>query len=230
MASKQLNEWLEAGKALADELANKAKTKEKNARIKCFLEEEGPGWEHSTQHTNKNRSVKPSSSQESPEVEETHEIPLQVPSLDTEKPVGFSHCPCIIRRNTHCINMDPKRVETEAMIDGFYRPIPPTSLVVVDESGQYGLCEQVCLLPIPPPSQICFFPSQDFTIIPGKQTVLVTINGPYNVCLPSVCCPICSTKWSLSIGDLLGYKYWPATSSCKIIFKFDVFTSFEQMK
>ncbi|KAI9548860.1 hypothetical protein NQZ68_003394 [Dissostichus eleginoides] len=64
------------------------------------------------------------------------------------------------------------------MIDGFYRPIPPTSFVVVDESGQYGLCEQVCLLPIPPPSQICFCgPSQDFTIIPGKQTVLVTING-----------------------------------------------------
>ncbi|KAF3838079.1 hypothetical protein F7725_009847 [Dissostichus mawsoni] len=89
----------------------------------------------------------------------------------------------------------------------------------MDESGQYGLCEQVCLLPIPPPSQICFCgPSQDFTIIPGKQTVLVTINGPYNVCLPSVCCTICSTKWS------------PATSSCKMIFKFDVFTSFEQMK
>ncbi|KAI9517930.1 hypothetical protein NQZ68_001099 [Dissostichus eleginoides] len=64
------------------------------------------------------------------------------------------------------------------MIDGFYRPIPPTSFVVVDESGQYGLCEQVCLLQIPPPSQICFCgPSQDFTIIPGKQTVLVTING-----------------------------------------------------
>ncbi|KAF3838081.1 hypothetical protein F7725_009849 [Dissostichus mawsoni] len=48
MASKQLNEWLEVGKALTDELANKAKTKEKNARIKCFLEEEGPGWETST--------------------------------------------------------------------------------------------------------------------------------------------------------------------------------------
>ncbi|KAK5865329.1 hypothetical protein PBY51_016503 [Eleginops maclovinus] len=32
--------------------------------------------------------------------------------------------------------------DREAMIDGFFRPIPPTSLVVVDESGQYGLCEQ----------------------------------------------------------------------------------------
>ena len=28
------------------------------------------------------------------------------------------------------------------MIDGFLKPIPPTSLVVVDESGQYQLGEQ----------------------------------------------------------------------------------------
>lgn len=30
----------------------------------------------------------------------------------------------------------------EAMFDGFFKPIPPTSLVVVDESGQYQLGEQ----------------------------------------------------------------------------------------
>ncbi len=34
--------------------------------------------------------------------------------------------------------------DTEAMIDGFFKPIaPPTSLVVVDESGQYQLSEGV---------------------------------------------------------------------------------------
>ncbi|XP_058626164.1 uncharacterized protein LOC131536958 isoform X2 [Onychostoma macrolepis] len=32
------------------------------------------------------------------------------------------------------------------------------------------------------------------------------------------------------ISDLLEYKYWPATTSCQMLFKFDVFTSFEQMK
>ncbi|KAK7149333.1 hypothetical protein R3I94_008847 [Phoxinus phoxinus] len=64
------------------------------------------------------------------------------------------------------------------MFDGFYKPIPPTSFVVVDKSGQYQLSEQVCMLPIPPPTQICSCgPNQDFKIIPGKQTVLVTING-----------------------------------------------------
>lgn len=32
--------------------------------------------------------------------------------------------------------------DREAMIDGFFKPIPPTSLVVIDESGQYQLREQ----------------------------------------------------------------------------------------
>ena len=113
-----------------------------------------------------------------------------------------------------------------------------------------------CLLPIPPPIQICSCgPNQDFTIIPRKQTVLVTINGmlslpstfyippegdvrpynylfvlcctdtgqivniflfsgPYNLCLPAVCCPLCSCKWTLGISDLLRYKYWPTTNKC----------------
>ena len=48
----------------------------------------------------------------------------------------------------------------------------------------------VCLLPIPPPTQICSCgPNQDFSILPGKQTVLVTINGmvpfPFVIYIPS---------------------------------------------
>ncbi|KAF3836196.1 hypothetical protein F7725_028754 [Dissostichus mawsoni] len=31
---------------------------------------------------------------------------------------------------------------------------------------------------------------------------LYFFSGPYNVCLPSMCCPICSTKWSPSIGRI----------------------------
>ncbi|KAK7173361.1 hypothetical protein R3I93_003245 [Phoxinus phoxinus] len=119
----------------------------------------------------------------------------------------------------------------EAMFDGFLKPIPPTSFVVVDESGQYQLSEQVCMLPIPPPMQICSCgPNHDLKIIPGKQTVLVTINGPYNLCLPCISCPLCSSKWTPGISDLLEYRYWPATTSCQMLFKFDLFTSFEQMK
>lgn len=59
---------------------------------------------------------------------------------------------------------------------------------------------------------------------------IILFSGPYHLCLPAVCCPLCSCKWTPGIGDLLGYRYWPATTSCQMLFKFDVFTSFEQMK
>ncbi|TKS91148.1 hypothetical protein D9C73_025282 [Collichthys lucidus] len=121
--------------------------------------------------------------------------------------------------------------DREAMTGGFFQPIPPTSSVMIDQSGQHQLAEQVCVLPIPLPLQVCTCGTdQDFTIVPGKQTVLVTINGLYNLCLPVVCCPLCDYKWTPGINDLLGCRYWPATTSCQLLFKFDVFTSFEEMK
>ncbi|KAG8004387.1 hypothetical protein GBF38_022174, partial [Nibea albiflora] len=68
--------------------------------------------------------------------------------------------------------------DREAMIYGFFQPIPPTSSVMIDQSGQHQLAEQACVLPIPLPLQVCTCGTdQDFTIVPGKQTVLVTING-----------------------------------------------------
>ncbi|XP_041848214.1 uncharacterized protein LOC121644387 [Melanotaenia boesemani] len=45
--------------------------------------------------------------------------------------------------------------DREVMIDHFYKHIPPTSLVKMDESGHCELVEQVCMLPILPPTQIC---------------------------------------------------------------------------
>ncbi|XP_041840408.1 uncharacterized protein LOC121639312 [Melanotaenia boesemani] len=70
----------------------------------------------------------------------------------------------------------------------------------------------VCLLPISVSTHICpCGPNQDFTVIPGKQTVLVTINGPYNLCLPVICCPLCSARWTPGMRDLLEHKYWPGS-------------------
>lgn len=161
---------------------------------------------------------------------------------------------------------------TSVFLIWLYVPHVQTLLILISEM----FFTAVCLLPISPPRQICSCgPNQDFIIIPGKQTVLVTINGItsfyfyippegdvrssmiiayyyypfvlcctdtdqmvniilfsglYHLCLPAVCCPLCSCKWTPGIGDLLGYRYWPATTSCQMLFKFDVFTSFEQMK
>ncbi|XP_075328755.1 uncharacterized protein LOC142387450 [Odontesthes bonariensis] len=98
-----------------------------------------------------------------------------------------------------CDSMVHKKLifhDREVMIDGFYKHIPPTSSVKMDERGNYELVEQ----------------------------------GPYNLCLPAVSCPHCSSKWTPGISNLMNCKYWPATANCRMLFKFDVLTSFEQMK
>ncbi|XP_029948658.1 uncharacterized protein LOC115389289 [Salarias fasciatus] len=118
--------------------------------------------------------------------------------------------------------------DREALIHGFLEPIPPTTAVVMDDSGQPQFCEQVCQLPVSTPS-ICEC-SQDPTVIPGKHISVVTINGKHDVCLPQKSCPSCSAEWTPDVKDLLRYRYWPATSNCQTLYKFDVFRTFEHMK
>ncbi|KAF3837858.1 hypothetical protein F7725_009626, partial [Dissostichus mawsoni] len=108
-------------------------------------------------------------------------------------------------------------------------PIPPTTAVVVDENGQPQFCEQICQLPVPTPRSICEC-SDDVTVTPWKHISVVTIDGRYNVCLPRKSCPCCSAEWTPEVKDLLLYRYWPASSSCQTLYKYDVFTSFEHMK
>ncbi|KAF3833221.1 hypothetical protein F7725_026886, partial [Dissostichus mawsoni] len=119
--------------------------------------------------------------------------------------------------------------DREAVFNGFLEPIPPTTAVVVDENGQPQFCEQICQLPVPTPRSICEC-SDDVTVTPWKHISVVTINGRYNVCLPRKSCPSCSAEWTPEVKDLLLYRYWPASTSCQTLYKYDVFTSFEHMK
>ncbi|RXN13571.1 hypothetical protein ROHU_009610 [Labeo rohita] len=119
--------------------------------------------------------------------------------------------------------------DREAVFHGFLEPIPPTTAVVVNENGQPQFCEQICQLPVPAPRSICEC-THDFTITPGKHISVVTINGRYDVCLPRKSCSSCSAEWTPEVKDLLTYRYWPASTSCQTLYKFDVFTSFEHMK
>lgn len=64
----------------------------------------------------------------------------------------------------------------------------------------------------------------------GQIVNIILFSGPYNLCLPVLCCPVCEYKWTPGMKDLLACRYWPATTSCQLLFKFDVFTSFEEMK
>ncbi|XP_034091813.1 uncharacterized protein LOC117559245 [Gymnodraco acuticeps] len=102
--------------------------------------------------------------------------------------------------------------DREAVFDGFLEPIPPTTAVVVDENGQPQFCEQICQLPVPTPRSICEC-SDDVTVTPWKHISVVTIN-----------------EWTPEVKDLLLYRYWPASTSCQTLYKYDVFTSFEHMK
>ncbi|KAI2647272.1 Glutathione biosynthesis bifunctional protein GshAB [Labeo rohita] len=119
--------------------------------------------------------------------------------------------------------------DREAVFHGFLEPIPPTTAVVVNENGQPQFCEQICQLPVPAPRSICEC-THDFTITPGKHISVDTINGRYDVCLPRKSCSSCSAEWTPEVKDLLIYRYWPASTSCQTLYKFDVFTSFEHMK
>ncbi|XP_077099992.1 uncharacterized protein LOC143750689 [Siphateles boraxobius] len=119
--------------------------------------------------------------------------------------------------------------DREAVFHGFLEPVPPTTAVVVDENGQPQFCKQICQLPVPAPRSICEC-THDLTITPGKHISVVTINGRYDVYLPRKSCPSCSAEWTPEVKDLPVYRYWPASTSCQTLYKFDVFTSFEHMK
>ncbi|XP_077092956.1 uncharacterized protein LOC143745015 [Siphateles boraxobius] len=74
--------------------------------------------------------------------------------------------------------------------------------------------------------------------VPPTTAVVVDENGQpqfckqrrYDVYLPRKSCPSCSAEWTPEVKDLPVYRYWPASTSCQTLYKFDVFTSFEHMK
>ncbi|KAJ8381308.1 hypothetical protein SKAU_G00020860 [Synaphobranchus kaupii] len=101
--------------------------------------------------------------------------------------------------------------ERESVFDGFFNAIPPTSAVVRDEHGQHQLCEQACLLPTNLPESICACNHPNLSLTAGKPVTLVTINGHYDLCLPSLCCQSCQKSWTPEVVDLLACNYWPAT-------------------
>ncbi|XP_052445521.1 uncharacterized protein LOC127987303 isoform X1 [Carassius gibelio] len=117
----------------------------------------------------------------------------------------------------------------ETLIDGFYKPLPP-STAVQDLSGQNVIYEQVCLLPITRPDKICDCDPQNLAVVAGRSVVLICINGRYDVFLPVMNCRACLTSWTPEVVDLLFSGYWPGTVEFQTIYKVDLFTSFEDLK
>ncbi|XP_026070127.1 uncharacterized protein LOC113050899 isoform X2 [Carassius auratus] len=117
----------------------------------------------------------------------------------------------------------------ETLIDGFYKPLPP-STAVQDLSGQNVIYEQVCLLPITRPDKICDCDPQNLAVVAGRSVVLICINGRYDVFLPVMNCRACLASWTPEVVDLLFSGYWPGTVEFQTIYKVDLFTSFEDLK
>ncbi|KAJ8333369.1 hypothetical protein SKAU_G00413770 [Synaphobranchus kaupii] len=92
------------------------------------------------------------------------------------------------------------------------------------------LAAESCLLPTNLPESICVCNHPNLSLTAGKPVTLVTINGRYDLCLPSLCCQSCQKSWTPEVVDLLACNYWPATVSCQTIYMLDVFASFADMK
>ncbi|RVE67587.1 hypothetical protein OJAV_G00104370 [Oryzias javanicus] len=69
-----------------------------------------------------------------------------------------------------------------AVVEGFYRPLPPTTFVKKD-GGNFTYQERVCLLPVALPR--CDCSTGHTEVSAGKQVILIGMNGRYNLSLPT---------------------------------------------
>ncbi|KAL0973530.1 hypothetical protein UPYG_G00205490 [Umbra pygmaea] len=119
--------------------------------------------------------------------------------------------------------------DREALFHGYLEPIPPTKAVNMGDNGQPHFFEQVCLLPLPAPKAICEC-THEIEVIPGKHIYVITMNGRYDVCLLLIACPACLVEWTPDVKELLKYRYWPSTTNCQTLYRFDVFEAFSHIK
>ncbi|KAK7901625.1 hypothetical protein WMY93_018394 [Mugilogobius chulae] len=252
MAMTQLEEWLKKGRSLADEMAQqkipskKKKTrpgnvfwrdKDVNGKLipkrKRVHSHSAPGLRSSTRREPENPPV---DQNDGPNLEyHLQQLSGLIDSLTSsettpEVPNLWKKGSCSCKSNFKMPGHFYLTACLETMLDGFFKPIPPTQFVYVNECGQYELQQQVCLLPIPMPTSICSCSGSTLDVSHGKQVVLITFNGPYKLHLPAAECLTCHVKWMPKMQELVAYRFWPATTSCQTLYTFDVLRSFEQTK
>ncbi|KAI4811121.1 hypothetical protein KUCAC02_014040 [Chaenocephalus aceratus] len=114
------------------------------------------------------------------------------------------------------------------LINGFFKPISPTTCVVRVEGG-YETHDQACILPaVKAPN--CSCKGKNFPVVPGKPVILITINGRYDLHLPLYVCQTCQQQWTPDLKVLLKSGYWPASVSISTLYTLDLLSSFEELK
>ncbi|KAK9981838.1 hypothetical protein ABG768_001362 [Culter alburnus] len=116
----------------------------------------------------------------------------------------------------------------ESVIHGFFEAIPPTSCIIKGDGG-YCTHEQACILPtVKVPD--CSCEGTNFTVLPGKPVILITINGRFDLHQPLYKCQTCQQQWTPDSKDLLRSGYWPASVSNSTLYTLDLLSSFQELK
>ncbi|XP_053733538.1 uncharacterized protein LOC128766146 isoform X2 [Synchiropus splendidus] len=187
--------------------------------------------------------------------------------LQSEKPIeGTCHhcrsktavvkCQDCLPRPLHCAACDVSIHNSmvlhnrSSMIEGFYRPLPPTTHIREEKGGKFSFNERECILPVMHPCCDCC--SGQTTFSAGKQVILIGMNGDflvyelyflfsvlkfcyvhilgrYNVSLPTVSCS-CGKALDVGISELIESGYWPATVNFETMYTVDLFATYEDLK
>ncbi|MCI4376105.1 hypothetical protein PGIGA_G00184410 [Pangasianodon gigas] len=113
----------------------------------------------------------------------------------------------------------------ECVIHGFFEAILPTSCVIKGKDG-YCTHEQACILPtVKVPD--CSCEGTNFTVLPGKPVILITINGRFDLHQPPYVCQTCQHQWT---PELKWSGYWPASVTSSTLYTLDLLSSFQELK
>ncbi|KAI4815560.1 hypothetical protein KUCAC02_005702 [Chaenocephalus aceratus] len=118
-------------------------------------------------------------------------------------------------------------LEKSSMVEGFLRPLSPSTHITEDEGGKFSYHERECFIPIMHPC--CDCATGQTSVSAGKEIILIGINGRYNLFLPQINCT-CGKTWSIGMGDLVESGYWPATVNFETLYAVDLFTTYEDLK
>ncbi|MED6240916.1 hypothetical protein ATANTOWER_031648, partial [Ataeniobius toweri] len=147
--------------------------------------------------------------------------------------VAVVMCQECLPRPLYCAACDVARYDSmvlhnrSSMVEGFYRPPPPTAHIREEEGGKFSYHEKECFLPVNLPC--CDCSTGQMAISAGKQVILIGMIGRYNLSLQTVTCS-CGKAWNVGISDLVERGYWPATVYFETLYAVDLFITYEDLK
>ncbi|KAL2092736.1 hypothetical protein ACEWY4_012534 [Coilia grayii] len=118
----------------------------------------------------------------------------------------------------------------DSMFEGYFHPLAPHMVVVEEEDTRgFRIKHGAHLLPVRMMQQ-CNCPPSAITRSPGKEVILIGINGRYQLFLPVQSCSNCSMSSTVGLRELLHAGYWPATTMYHTVYDANVLRSYRDIK